>query len=538
MVQQITKIDDKTKIFYPGDSQRMQQPGSNIDDKNRDAQMQSNKILFIEVEEDYNLESLSSTAVNYIEHLPIFNDDVLHVTIRPIYVSTAITINFKFRTQSKAEALRWRDDIRVRVSSLRDINLHNLTYHYLLPRPFDALLREIYSLRETVAGYGDTYEEYIISNATDRLTAIGDLANKETRLAVSETQARVVGIFGFDGVPERPERDDTSGTWTINFSYKFTYERPAACSIRYPVIVHNQLLPEAYTDYVKDVNDPDNRDNSFPLSLKALNYFEATTQYKRHLNPNPVINIPSFDQFSPDTIIPGSATAFYVLCTFDESVPNLLVNLKELGDIILDEDIMAFLLESEVPYITKTYRSILHLDMYHGGCLQSDGCITCDTDGNVLLAGTPNLRLEHRVRLSIIADTAMLTKEALERLRGYPRALAKILIATNESLASHPKLIEMIQRNYITEYDYREFFRYLQGVQYNGFKGNPSEAHLPRTAIYPGQRALYDSYRPGYVGSNRDVLKGVRNPGFENYRSNRPVQANVQFGLVVANRRA
>lgn len=537
-IQKITKIDEATKIFYPGDAQRMQQPGSNISDSNRDALMQSNRILFIETEEDYDQDTLSSTAINYLEHLPVFNDPKLNVVICPIYVATTVTINFKYRTQSKAEALRWRDDIRVRVSKLRDINLHDLTYHYLLPMPFEELLLRIWELRETTAGYGDQFEEYVISNASSRLTVVGDLTNKQSRLAISETQARVVGQFGFDGVPERPERDDSNGTWTISFSYKFTYDRPAACNMRYPIIVHNQLLPSYYTDYVNDVNDPEKKEKSFPYSFRALNYFESTTQFKQYLNPNPIITIPDFDQFSPTTVIPGSATAFYVLCTFDESLPNVLVDLKELGDMRIDDDIMEFILESEYPFITKSYRSILHLDMYHGGFLISDGFIQCDDQGVVRLDGTPNLRLEHRLRLSLITDTSMLTKEALERLRRYPKALAKILIAMNEAIRDHPRLALAIQRNYVTESDLHEFFRFLQGIPYDGRKIPERARQAPAMVIYPGQRALEESYVPGYVKSTVDPLKTIRTPYLQHYLAGKPIQANIQFGAIIATKRA
>lgn len=537
-IQKITKIDEATKIFYPGDAQRMQQPGSNIGDNNRDALMQSNRILFIETEEDYDQDMLSSTAINYLEHLPVFNDPKLNVVICPIYVSTTVTINFKYRTQSKAEALRWRDDVRVRVSKLRDINLHDLTYHYLLPMPFEELLLRIWELRETTAAYGDKFEEYVISNASNRLTVLGDLTNKQSRLAISETQARVVGQFGFDGVPERPERDDSNGTWTISFSYKFTYDRPAACNMRYPIIVHNQLLPSYYTDYINELNDPEKKEKSFPYSFRALNYFESTTQFKQHLTPNPIITIPEFDQFSPTTVIPGSATAFYVLCTFDDSMPNVLVDLKELGDMRIDDDIMEFILSSEYPFITKTYRSILHLDMYHGGFLISDGHIVCDDEGIVSLDGSPDLRLEHRLRLSIITDTSLLTKEALERLRRYPKALAKILMSMNEALRDHPRLTAAIQRNYVTESDFQEFFRFMQGLPYNGQKIPERARNAPIMAIYPGQRALEESYAPGYKGSVNDVMRPARNLYLQNHLAVKPVQTNIQFGMIVANRRA
>jgi hypothetical protein len=536
-IQEITKIDKDTKVFYPGETQRMQQPGSTVNSTNRDALMTNNQILFIEAEEDYEVDAMASTAVNYLEQNPVFNDFKLGVSITPIYVTTNVTINFRYRTQSKAEALRWRDDIRVRVSHMRDVNLHNLTYHYLIPMPYLELLKTIHALREETAGYGDTFAEYVISNASDRLTMIGDMVNKDARLGISETQARVVGIFGFEGVPEKPERDDANGTWTITFSYKFTYERPAACNIRYPILVHNQLLPIEYTDFVNDVEDPEKKNNEFTLSLKALNYFENTTQFKTRINPYPIVNIPDFDQFMPTAVPPGTSTVYYVLCTFDPATPNLLVDLNDLGDMIMDDDIMAFIRQGEYQYITKSYRSILQLHLYRGDNLASDTAIECHSDGTVHLAATPNLRVEHRLRLSMMMDTSLLDRASLERLRAHPKVLAKMLIAMNESLKNHPRLILMIQRNYVTEGDMREFFRFLQGIDYNGYRGNTQDRFQSKVTALPRNPLLPTThYRPGYEGSAVDLLVNVRNPYFKHYMALVPQRTNIQTGYIVTKR--
>ena len=536
-IQEITKIDKDVRIFYPGESQRMQQPGSTLNSTNRDALMTNNQILFIEAEEDYEVDTMSATAVNYLEQNPVFNDFKLGISMTPIYVTTNVTINFRYRTQSKAEALRWRDDVRVRVSHMRDINLHNLTYHYLIPTPYLDLLQTIHALREETAGYGDTFAEYVLSNASDRLTLIGDLSNKDVRLGISETQARVVGIFGFEGVPEKPERDDATGTWTITFSYKFSYERPAACNMRYPILIHNQLLPSEYTDFVNEVEDPEKKNNEFTISLKALNYFENTTQFKARINPYPIVNIPDFDQFMPTAVPPGTSTVYYVLCTFDPMTPKLLVDMNELGDMMMDDDIMDFIRGGEYRYITKSYRSILQLHLYRGDNLASDGAIECDTSGQISLAIDPNLRVEHRLRLSMVMDTSLLDRASLERLRAHPKVLAKILTAMNESLKDHPRLILMIQRNYVTEGDLKEFFRFMQGMDYNGYRGNTADRFQSKVTALPRNPMIPDSrYQPGYENSTVDPLKSVRNPYFKQYMTLVPQRTNIQTAYIVSKR--
>lgn len=469
-VQSITKIDSKAKIFYPGETNKMQQGGTSIDDRNRDAVMSSNQIVFIEVEEDYDLEALSTTAVNYQEQLSVFNDARVSTKITPIYVDSGVTIHFRYRTRSKTEALRWRDDIRIRVSAMRDINLHKFTYHYLLPEQCIQLLSTIHHLRENVAGYGESFEEWVKSNATNRLTLIGDLTNKNARLGISETQMRIVGTYGFDGVPEKPERDDATGTWTISFSYKFTYNRPAACMMSYPVMVHNQLIPPEYVSFNTEVpNDPTKVDKSFSISMNAMNHFEQQSVLGKQMRPGYFIRIPDHDEFTIPEPPPYTGTIFTALCESDLETKLDLLNLNELGDIILDPDILDFIAKSEYPYITKLYNSILQLSLYRGNFLAGNEGLSCDSSLNVRTNHVQDLRIVHHVRFSIVTNPTILTADALQRLRSYPKAFVKIVTCINESLVNNPDLAKYGERNYVTASDFDKYLRlYINAKQNPG----------------------------------------------------------------------
>jgi DUF2075 family protein len=60
--------------------------------------------------------ALATTAVNQAEHPTVFYDSKLQVSLAPIYVTTDVSLNVKYRTPSRTEALRWQDDLRVRLS--------------------------------------------------------------------------------------------------------------------------------------------------------------------------------------------------------------------------------------------------------------------------------------------------------------------------------------------------------------------------------------------------------------------------------------
>lgn len=439
-LQEITKITKNAKIFFPGETEKMQQSGTSIDDdglaSSRDPLTNNDRYVFIEVEEDYDKEALSTTAVTYREQNSIFIDSALMVAIAPVYVTSNVTINFKYRTESKTEALRWRDDIRFRVSQMRDINLHDLTYHYMLPEPFVALLKVIHEQREATAGYGESFEDYIRMQSTSRLGYVSNLTNSTRRLAVSETQARVVGMYGFDGVPDKPERDTATGTWTVTLPYHFTYERPLACAMRYPIIVHNELLPDEYIVFTEGGEDITKKNLSFNQSLGALNYFEQQTRHKAVSTPRLAIYIPDIDEFTPQQVMPKTGTVLYVLCTFANDDLKTLINLNELGDITLDAEILKFLRESEYPYICRPYKSIFQLSYYRGHYLGSDRSITCDSNLDIKLVKDGDLRKEHRLRLSLVTDLSMLDQDALKRLSRYPNVLKNVSRAIDTQIST------------------------------------------------------------------------------------------------------
>jgi hypothetical protein len=506
-IQKITKIDKDVKILFPGDMDRMQQPGTNIGENNRDAEYLNNKFIHIEVIEEYTPDALGNIALTRKEHLPIFSDTALSVYIKPSYVTTDVTINFKYRSSSKTEVLRWRDDIRMHSSQLREMNLHKINYHYSVPEPFFDLLNEIYTLRENVEGYGETFEEYFDSHASNRFTTIGTLDGKQSIRAISETQSRIVGIFDFQGNPEKPEKDDANSSWTISFSYKFTYERPSMCNVIYPIMVHNQMLDNRFINSNRDELDVDLVPQSYTSSLNALHYFEAQEQATHALELKPVINIPDTDEFIAETTPSGTGSVFFALCEVENNKRDLL-NLEELGDITIDQDILEFIMKSEYPFICKRYRSILQLDLYTFKNLEPSNSLVCDSNLNVRAVNDLDLRVNSRVRFAIVTDLTMLDRDAIDRLRLYPKAFFKIIIAINEILRNLPGIDSLGLNRRISAADFNILYRYLTGLSFN-----------------PGN---------GIFGKPSDFLKDLRGPSLEYLRANQQSTKTVAITYVVA----
>lgn len=503
-VEEITKIRQDTEIFFPGDIQAMHQSGSTIDSADRGPRLGNDRRLYVEVEESINQDYLQNTATSPFEAMPVFRDEKLDIVMSPEYSVTDVTINFKFRTQSKTEAQRWYNDMRLRVSQMRDINIHTLTYHFLLPAPYIELLYEIYQKREAVAGYGQRFEEYVTSYATDRLTVMGDLVNKDTRLAISERQTEVLGKFGFDSTPDKPERDDSLGVWTISFPYTFTYEKPIACAAKYPPFIHNQMLDKRFVTFVDDALDMDRVKKYYSSSIRRITGFSAEKQVEQHMSIRPYHRLPSYDDYIMPMRPRGVSAIFTVLCELSSDLKSLF-GLDEIDPLYIDRDIMKFILESEYPYMGRLYTSIFHVGLFRNDHISFADAVSVSNKG-YLTSSTPlSLREANRVHFGMVTDLTLLDPKALERLKDYPAAFVKIISSINEVLRDNPGVKDLGNKSTLTNHDIQEVYKYITGEPYkkgesmtNGM--TPAQAADYRSTKVQVNTVMLNSvlaYRPG-----------------------------------------
>jgi hypothetical protein len=475
-LEKITKISKDSVILFPGELNRTYQPGSAIKESNTDrTQFLDNDIVQIEIEEDFHKDSVLTTAVTRHEQLPVFCDDKIGIFIKPVYVTTEISINFKFRSKSKTSIQRWRDDIRMRTSMSRDINLHQVTYSYLLPGEFINILKEIHRLREAIAPYGEDFGNYLVNNSSTRLTELSNLSGGTRELGIAETQMRIVGYFDFEGFPEKPEHDEDNDTWVGTFAYKLNYEKPIACNMQYPVMIHNQILSNQFRPEVKDTYDLDNHLQSYSLSINAFNYFEAQNQIDKYVNTKANIVIPDFDEFIPEDTIRGSASVFSALCQLTLQDKKTLINLKELGTIALDKSIIDFIEKSEYPYIGKLYQSILQVTIYRSMSCASQELVQVKPNLDICSVTDLDIRVNNRIRFSVITDLTLLNQDALNRLKKFPLALVKIIQSINEALRNNPGFDDLGKKKYI---DKDDIFKYIIKPNPSGIRVNPDFSYL------------------------------------------------------------
>lgn len=443
-----TGIDKNTNILYTTEEGEDAQLGSRIGDDGEKTKFPSTNRVFVDVEEDYIRDRIMTSAIHHPEHNFIFLDQALGVYIKPVYSSTEVTINFRYRARDKVAARRWRDDVMNRTSMMRDVLLHTATYHYLIPPEHIYILKEIHRLRENQAGYGEDFDKYFKDNSTQRLTLLTNLSGTQDAWAISETQQQVQGWFDFEGVPEAGSKENESDAWTISFSYKYRYDKALACLMMYPLMIHNQPISKKFRDN-KSPYEVEDHQRSHSLSKGFFTHFEKNP--RNPANPNiSGVGIPEVDDFIPGQVLPKTMRVLTALVKLTTEDKRTLLDFKSLGKYKLDEVFMDFF-ETEAPYVTKPYESIIQVHLYRNTNISPDRFVRVNNQTVVSVTEDLNLRDFHHIRLSLVTDLTLLSNAAIERLRNNGCAFRTIMAAIFPQLMTDGLLPEsMCKLNYVT----------------------------------------------------------------------------------------
>lgn len=482
----ICKMSKETRINYAGKNGTLGTPGTTLDDQFKDALFSNDRYTFVEVEETYQPGALQEMHIFSEDHRAIFIDNETEVTLRPIYTTSDVTVQIRYRTNSETEARRWYADMAIKAAMGRDCNVHTVSYKYSIPFPFVGLLEDVWKLRETTAPYGESFKDYITNHASPRLTLLANRAGEMAMLGVSETQTRIIGVFDIQGVPDLPVRDTTTGSWEISFSYKFSYQRPDAVMVEYPIAVHNSFIPRGYLDESVKEDDPFKRETYYSKSYDAMSMFEGDRSMALTRPSLPYFRIPHFDDFTIPHPLQGMATIFTALCFLDDGRVDIL-NLGDLGDIVIDPDILDFI-KGEVPYLTEEYRSLFHIEVYRNNANLPKELFTVDSNLNAKFTVPMDPRFKYRVRLACVVGINMLQWTAIERLGKYPKAAVKLLSSMNDLLRLNPDFVYLGDLPHLEEWHLTYLYWVLTGrqkaptssyiwndVNISNFKGNAGD---------------------------------------------------------------
>lgn len=453
----ILGMDPKIQVNFPDMSEEVAQPGTTVTpvaQGNPANFFTGDQKVFIEVSETSDESRAMSTKVLGKEAPPVFNDPRIKVSVWPIYTHTEMVISFKYRAVSRTAANQWRDDIRLRYNQGRVENVQTIEYHYGIPYKFLEILSAINVMKEAVAGYGETFGQWIQKFGTQRLTSASTLAGTEPQMVVGETQEGAIGWFDFELEPQPLSKEDDTGPCIASFEYHLAYDKPVQCGMEYPVMIHNQIIDAKYRANYNKPPTLGQRGRYTSFSRSRMDHF-TRGMYQGLYTSMPWVRVPSFDDWVPLYTSEATANVMTFLLQVEQQDPYYLLNLKDLGGYTIDPDILQFMV-GEGPYINQYRQSVFFMTLYDEVGPVMENAFSYQPDFQVRTVKALDMRTMYHLRWAALTDLTMLSIPAQQRLCQNGIAALKILASLagdEQTRLPLPKLTNgVLTRSQLMEY--------------------------------------------------------------------------------------
>lgn len=418
------QLPNDTGIRYFGTAGVAAQKGSLLANHQQDIGFRFTQRVDVNQEETYLENHTLTTATRSRENPPVFVDSQLGVSIHPIYTRTQSVLQFVYRARDKTAAFQWRDHLRRKSSEGMQALLHNVTYHYSVPEPFMSLLDEIHFKRESVEGYGDSFNDYLLTHFTPRLTTLSNLDASRKLGAITEKQIEIQGWFDFETEPSSVEKDKEGETWEISFTYTVQYDKVTSMVMFYPIVVHNQLIGDEFV-ISPEVSNPYSGPRLGSRSARAFDGFRFTQEHLTRKGVEPVV-IPPHDDWTPKGTRFKTLDILTTLVGVDYSDPTLVLNLGDMGEASLEPDILAFI-DKHKELFTE-YLGLPFLGTFYvQDQMVAFSDIYIDSDLNVRTVHPMDPRNVHHFKLAVLSDLRNLSLKGQEALKRHPSVMAKVL---------------------------------------------------------------------------------------------------------------
>lgn len=362
------------------------------------------------VKEDPILERSLEASVVRRDNNPIFRDVTCQTFVRPVYQPTKMTLTFKMKFTDEVQANRFRDDTWARATMQVHQQIHEITYHWQIPKSFLVVLFEIYKLKETIDRVGDNFALWLRECFDPRVDTVTNLAGKEATLIVPEDQVRVLGWYDFTGVADEPTYNKDTGVWELEWSYNLVYDKPVEASMTYPLVIRQQLLGAPFRPTRGDYKLSD-----LDLNPNKVNYLFSgwtnTWQVPKGIADR---RYPDFDTWYPENGVEGCLQLWIGLTTIPEDNRQDLLSIDELGLHKLSDVARDFIM-SDREYVCQVNRSLFDIGVYSNNVRAMDSQITLTADGMIQAIAPISMQPVYHVVVSVRRDLSTLRQPDIDR---------------------------------------------------------------------------------------------------------------------------
>lgn len=468
-IQKLTGAPIGTTIQYIGMAGASYMNGSTLTPAEEFNTFSHANKMRVEVVEDVDERSFLTMNTHQKNAIAIFSDQALGVLVYPIYSATMAKINFQFRAENATIAERFRNDLRMRTAKGRMENLHVVDYSYSFPKEFQYILSRLYDLREEQAGYGQEFDEYLEEHGTNKLTVVVNQAGEQPRLVIAEQQIQVQGWFEFSALPDHPTKDGEASAVQFDFSYVFQYDKVTGAHIEYPMVVHNQVIPEDIRPAIHEgIYSPTQHNRAQSFDTLALEQFSKLFRPEGCCLDGVVL--PNFDDWVPRRVPVDTSSIITLLIAARPESDRNLGNLNQLGYWKIDEDLMAFMIAERrhVPFLGK---SLVHMCLFEGDMPLTDGAVSLEEDGCAIKRLEIDMRKVYHLRLSMVNQLQRIAPEDWNRMRKHGKAVIKLLTQIQCGFASGAWIPELLPNGSVAMRDIEIIIKRVQLQRGNHFNG-------------------------------------------------------------------
>lgn len=386
-----------------------------------------------------NEEILTNSGRN-ADYQPMWEDNKLGISLRPIYIASQITLDFRYTASTQSEAIKFRDEHAVKRSESLGALTHLIKYDIPVGEDVLTYLAHFHELRETIAGYGENFTDYFKKHQCREWTVLGaqDADELKGLISIPEIQRHVLGEFDFSDIPTENKVDGNT-TWEIQFSYRVTYHRCTHLYLAYPLAVHQQhIAPPFFNSTPRfSVDELNNRNSS--IAVQALDSIKGVGSIDPAIMGG--VRWPLHDDWIPQAAPRFTKPVVNWMLSLDPDKPSELLDLNDLPDVRLTLEMINYLKASRTG-VFKIGRSAINLQVWVGDTVMSPDLFYLTEDLVVMSYKPMSLRAIYHVRLAFNTFYDNFTAGAVETLLKHPYAAIQIFTSIVPTIDA-----EHIERN-------------------------------------------------------------------------------------------
>lgn len=421
-----------------------------ITEKNkREITMSGNRVLTVEFSDTYGEESQATGMANRPRGPAIIMDELIGLSAHVKRNVSNLRISIKASSSSRNEVKSIFDRYFSKINSGHESSLHDVKYMFGIPDPVINLLHHSWSLMESNSGYGRTFQQYVFSIASRKINLVSDSSGSSKKLIVNEAQTRIQGSLKPAVHDKETIKKNDEGIYEYEIEYNITIDVPMSIQLRYPIMIHNRMIGSDYIPKAPIDHHNLRTNNIIGYSLMTL----ETPRSIGIETADEAVSIPPEDSFRAGFIDqPGLKPLLIALTQVDPEHPKDVLNMKDLGDMMIDPSVVSFLIDYDHSKVTEYGKCVFKINVYENDIRIPDRLICCDKNLIIKVATDMSQRCTYRVVFSISSKLDWLNESAWDSLRANPKILALVLSTMNPNIGRFPEIREMYKSDKLLPY--------------------------------------------------------------------------------------